>query len=406
MRSAAREVAGETGPTVSRPPVPAGGDRAKRSKVAAWIVLLVGAGMIVAPSIFGMWQRAPRGAQMIKGFSTIMTARNVPVIAGYGRAVLGGFGNAPAIVQDAAAHFSGGKANVGYQQATDFIRSRPDLGGLAYLQTQMPNLGPPFSSLLSVLNKDQPYFSGMAGLPNFSLFPFFFVIPGLVLAIGAAVYLRRLNSNGGDPVKVRRVARLLAAVGLLLIVAALAPMPPGFHSIRTVGPNGAAMLADFQAPVGDVNSAQAVMSMATVRQFDGYVATMRVAAKEIVPAVQDASSAFAGQQITSGQALAFLASDPNLSLAYRLATGFAPMYAMFHRMLTTMAADMGDYRAVLALPSFRLFPWFFIAPGAIVLFLAGGLLGGARRSPKAAGNTGRRDPAEVLAFTGIVPNRG
>lgn len=378
----------------------------RAAKVSAWIVLLVGVGMIVAPSIFGMWQRAPRGAQMISGFSTIMTAHNVPVIAGYGRAVLGGFGNAPAIVQDAAAHFSGGRANIGYQQATDFIASRQDLGALAYMQKELPTLGPPFSALLSVLNRDQPYFAGMVGLPNFNLFPYFFVIPGLILAIGAAVYLRRMSSSAGNPESTRRPARLLAVVGLLLILAAVSPMPPGFHSIRTVGPHGAAMLADFQAPVGDVNSAQAVMSLATVKQFDGYVSAMLVASKEIVPAVQDTASAYAGRSVAPRQALAFLASDPNLSLAYRLATGFGPMYAMFHRILATMAKDMGDYRAVLALPSFSLFPWFFIAPGAIVVVLAGGVLGGLRRRSKAAGGTSRRDPAEVLAFTGVVPRPG
>lgn len=371
--------------------------------MAAWAVLLVGIGMMVAPSIFGMWQRAPRGAQMIKGFSTIMTARNVPVIAGYGRVVLGGFGNAPAIVQDAAAHFSGGKTQVSYQQATDFIQQRPDLGALAYLQKQLPTLGPPFSTLLSVLNKDQPYFAGMVGLPNFTLFPFFFVIPGLILAVGAVIYLRRLGS--GDPVRPRKVARLLSVVGLLLILAPLVPMPPGFHSIRTVGPHGAAMLKDFESPVGDLGSNQAIMSMATVKQFDGYVAAMRVASREIVPAVQDAAASFAGRSVSSGEALAFLASDPNLSLAYRLATGFSPMYATFHRILSTMAKDMGDYQAVVALPSFSLFPWFFIAPGIIVLALAGGVLGGVKRNVKPAGGAGkaRRDPAEVLAFTGVVP---
>lgn len=380
----------------------------KKARVAGWVTLGVGVAMMVAPSVFGMWQRAPRGAQMIKGFSTIMTARNVPVIAGYGRVVLGGFGNSPAVVQDAAQHFSGGSTTLTYQQAAEFIHTRPDLGALAYLQDQLPTLGPPFSTLLSVLNKDQPYFAGMVGLPNFALFPFFFVIPGAMIALGAGVYLRRLRTApSGDPAT-RRPARFLFVVGALLVAAPLAPMPPGLHSIRTVGPHGATMLADFQAPVGDLGSNQAVMSMATVKQFDRYVAAMRVGAAEIVPAVQDAASAYGGASISTDQALAFLRSDPTLSLDYRLATGFGPMYAQFHRILTTMAADMGDYRAVLALPSFSLFAYFFLAPGIIVSVLAATALGAFRRraGQEHTDPAPRRDTAEVLAFLGLPPRAG
>lgn len=376
----------------------------KRTKVGAWIALVVGLGMIIAPAVFGMWQRAPRGAQMIAGFKPIMTARNVPVIAGYGRTVLGGFGNAPAIVSDAAAHYSAGKASLSYQQASQFLQSQPNLGALSYIQQELPTLGPPFSELLSVLNKDQPYFAGMAGLPSFSLFPFFFVIPGLLLAGGAALVLRRLRAGPDQMARSRGPARLVVVVGLLLVIAPLAPMPPGFHSIRTVGPHGAAMLTDFEAPVGDVGSNQAVMSMATVRQFDAYVSAMNAAAAEIVPAVQDAARTYGAQTITAGQALSFLAHDPNLALAYQLATGFGPMYREFHQILTTMAKDMGDYQAVVALPSFKLFTYFFLVPGAVAALAGLVVLGGLRRQAKSPTEPkARRNPAEVLAFMGGVP---
>lgn len=376
-----------------------------KRRLAAWAILVVGVGLVAAPEVFNMWVRAPRGAQMLDGFSSIMSAKNVPVIAGYGRDVLGGFGSAPQIVQEAAHHFSGGRVTLTYQQAADFLAHRQGLGGLAYMQQQLPTLGPPFSTLLSILNKDQPYFAGMLGLPNFALFPFFFVIPGLLITFAAARFIRRDGRPDADgkSVAARRPAMFLLVIGAMLVAAPLLPMPPGFHSIRTVGPHGAVMLADFGGPLGNGTN-QPVMSPATVAQFNGYITQMDAAAKEIVPAVQEAAATYGHRTVSPSAAASFLASDPTLTLANTISTGFPQMYAAFHQMLATMTADMPDYRAVQALPSFALFPYFFYFPGAIVAALAVVLLRGrpllvappvARRQP--------RDLAEALAFTGIGP---
>ena len=43
-------------------------------------------------------------------------------------------------------------------------------------------------------------------------------------------------------------------------------------------------------------------------------------------------------------------------------------------MLSTMHGDIGDYRAVAALPPFPLFPWFFAIPGLVVTLTAGSAL--------------------------------
>jgi hypothetical protein len=51
-------------------------------------------------------------------------------------------------------------------------------------------------------------------------------------------------------------------------------------------------------------------------------------------------------------------------------------------MLGTMQANRGNYDAVAALPSFRLFPWFFVIPGALLIALAIGGLIFARRRPR------------------------
>lgn len=45
--------------------------------------------------------------------------------------------------------------------------------------------------------------------------------------------------------------------------------------------------------------------------------------------------------------------------------------------LTTMQSNVTDYKQVNSLPSFRLFTWFLVAPGALLVLLAAfGLFGG------------------------------
>jgi hypothetical protein len=54
-------------------------------------------------------------------------------------------------------------------------------------------------------------------------------------------------------------------------------------------------------------------------------------------------------------------------------------------LVTTMQANVDNYKQVNSLPSFRLFAWFFILPGALLILLAGyGLFGGWTRTRVAA----------------------
>ena len=47
------------------------------------------------------------------------------------------------------------------------------------------------------------------------------------------------------------------------------------------------------------------------------------------------------------------------------------IYPDMRGMLTTIRDNLGNYEAVAALPNFALFPWFFVAPGAILLGVLG-----------------------------------
>jgi hypothetical protein len=54
----------------------------------------------------------------------------------------------------------------------------------------------------------------------------------------------------------------------------------------------------------------------------------------------------------------------------------------YRPLMTTMQANVGNYEQVNSLPSFRLFVWFFIVPGALLILLAGFGLYGDRVSTK------------------------
>jgi len=40
-------------------------------------------------------------------------------------------------------------------------------------------------------------------------------------------------------------------------------------------------------------------------------------------------------------------------------------------LVTTMQANVGNYESINSLPSFRLFTWLFVIPGALLVLLAG-----------------------------------
>jgi hypothetical protein len=45
--------------------------------------------------------------------------------------------------------------------------------------------------------------------------------------------------------------------------------------------------------------------------------------------------------------------------------------AWYKPLVTTMQGNVGDYKSVNSLPSFRLFTWFFVIPGVLLVLLAG-----------------------------------
>jgi hypothetical protein len=142
---------------------------------------------------------------------------------------------------------------------------------------------------------------------------------------------------------------VVAIIGLGLVVA------PFAFGMFSRAPKGAAMLSGFKPYM-------------TTARLDGYQRELR----EINAGVRQTDDGVARYLQASG-------ADPQ---------GFAvahPAFAAFDRqwpsidstmtgLMDEVQGNLGNYRAVAALPSFRLFPWFFVIPGALITAVAVGAL--------------------------------
>lgn len=183
--------------------------------------------------------------------------------------------------------------------------------------------------------------------------------------LGAAVDARRPRRapRSAVAVAVGEVAALLSAARARGALAPFAALLIGLTLLAIPlqtrmwnrAPQGAAMIAAF-APY---------MNPHRLATLQGEVGLLDVAVREAV--AKGPSLQF--PQLRSGTAARgrFLDADPELAL-------FAQQRPAIHRrflgLLGPMQANRNNYDAIAALPSFRLFPWLFAIPGAIIVVLA------------------------------------
>ncbi len=167
-------------------------------------------------------------------------------------------------------------------------------------------------------------------------------------------------------------------------------------------------------PLGNVVPA---MSQENIDKFKGYVAgfeALGVDAQNMVPALAGAMGmseadvqAFMAQQFPAMSAtLQGLPQmqqdftglvglmDANVGIFEKVPAGLDH----YEPLVTTMQAEVGNYDKVAGLPDFRLFTWFFVIPGAILMALAtAGLLRGVRKDDEpTAAKVGRVDKVDEV----------
>ncbi len=290
--------------------------------------LVVGIGMIVAPFVFQMFGRAPLGGDMIDDFAPYMTIEKVEQFRGYLEEI------------DAANTESIESLRVALVESGAVAEGDYDvvLASVVNLNEQWPTVDADMTDLIDRMEANLDNYAAVAALPPFPMFPWFFVVPGalIVIAAGVALYQRRTPSNRARPA-------LWVLFGLGIAVAAA---PVAFQMFDRA-PKGADMIEDFRP----------MMTRERVQAVQGYFVTLGAAEGQLranaLPLLVEA-----GGDPTEFPAISQWSADWPAIL-----TNFNPMVA-------TMSDNVDNYEAVDALPSFDLFPWFFVIPGVLVAVLA------------------------------------
>jgi hypothetical protein len=319
--SAARSERAQADPGASRRP-------RSRSLIA---LVVLGIALVAAPAVFQMFSRAPKGATMLSDFKPFMTDQR-----------LTGFQQDIDRIGAAVTEVNGPVR----QRVGAAALSRSDY---VQLQQQWPTIDADMSDLLAKVHGNLGNYQAVAALPSFSLFPWFFVAPGVLIAGAAGFGLARPSAR-------RKAAAVIAVIGIGLVAAPVA------FQMFTRAPKGGSMMTAFEK----------IETTQKVTTIQGYFSTMAVGQGairlQIVPALQK-----------SGLSEAQIAQHyPAIT---RLDDEWVHILDDMTPMIGAMSDNVANYSAVKALPPFPLFPWFFVLPGV----LAAGLAFAARRTASAEG---------------------
>lgn len=295
------------------------------------VVAAVGVGLALAPVAFQMFSRAPAGGRMLDDFRPFMRSETLDRFGAH----LGLIGSAVAEVGEEAV------PAVAEAEGVASTAVWEDLPSTAALDSAWPGIHRDMTAMLDDIAANLERFEAVDALPPFALFPWFFVVPGVLLA-GLAALAVRARRHGG------RGRRVVAAIVILGLATAAAPVA---FQMFSRAPAGAQMIAHLQP----------LMTEQRVGEVQGYFLVIGAGEGEI----RNRLLPRAGQALPAGtspgerfpQTAALVEQWPGI------AADMAPM-------IGAMADHVDSFAGIAALPPFDLFPWFFVAPGGLVAVLA------------------------------------
>lgn len=176
------------------------GGRPARSYIRG--VGALGIAIVLAPAIFQMFSRAPKGKEMIDEFRPLMTAERVSATQGYFLVIASGEGELRTQVRTLLA---GSGMSEGEWES--------ELPAVARFSSDWPKISNEFAPMIGAMSDNLDNYAAVDALPPFSLFPWFFVVPGLLIA-GLAIAADRRSAfeavehidqaDAGDPARLER----------------------------------------------------------------------------------------------------------------------------------------------------------------------------------------------------------
>jgi hypothetical protein len=146
-----------------------------------WAVLVIGAALVVAPLAMGMPGKAAAGQRMLNDFHPLMQQASVQKTADY-------YNNVFKPLGPVATQFSGAASNP--QMAKQLKPLMSMLAPVIPIFKQVPSGIAWYGPLVQTMQGNVSDYASVDSLPNFNLFAWFFIIPGvlLVLLAGGGLY--------------------------------------------------------------------------------------------------------------------------------------------------------------------------------------------------------------------------
>lgn len=290
-----------------------------------WAVVAFGLGLIAAPAVFQMFSRAPKGGEMIDEFRPFMNKTEITKLRGYLSTIDAAATQTREQVDPAAAK------NLGLDAAA----YRHKVVYLSAFERQWPAINADMSDMVNKIDRNRDNFAAVDALPPFPLFPWFFVAPGVIVAV-VGIFAIRSRRRGGAS---RGLVIALLVVGLGIIAA------PAIFQMFSRAPEGGSMIDDFRPFMNTPKVTKIQGYFVTIGNGEAELRNVAVPAAALDPAAIPAVTRFSARW-------------PSIN------GGMAPVVGV-------MSDNVDNFQAVDALPPFPLFPWFFVVPGVLIALLAG-----------------------------------
>jgi hypothetical protein len=296
-------------------------------------VLVIGVGLLAAPFIFQMLafdNRAPKGGVMINEFRPYMTDARITKFDGFMDLINRAEQSYRADLRPVVAAAQKNPAQQGaFASVEDWTTKWEGDRGIHKDMT----------GILADVRRNLDNYKAVDNLPPFKLFPFFFIMPGLIIIFLARSALRRMRRGAGPG----GAGKGLVVMGVGLIAAPFIFQMMGGENRAF---QGNAMIQDFKP----------IMTNARVTTVQNYF-----------PVIGLGEGQIRNQLVPLAKAQS---PDANYPVINELSQQWPTIASEFAQFLGVMSDNRDNFAAVKALPPFALFPFFFILPGLMVAGLA------------------------------------